>query len=193
MGKEEDRRQKNVLKIGLSTLGEIEEKVKAFRIINPASYQKRFIVAAQEIKDKEGNILIAKGEAIDLAKVIMMRRFFAVGDVFKTYQPDVAIALVTEMNSPEGIKLSMDLVTNIMNIGRGLYQTMIERIDSLADLNTMLQGKKLFPRLIIIGHIPVEKLAHEMEMFKIIRKNEPYKLLQGYKYLMKSKYSKNNY
>jgi hypothetical protein len=169
-----ERRQKNVLKIGINTLEELDLKVKAFRYINPVSRQKRFILASEDIIDEDGNQIAAKGDELDAAKIMLMRRYFKPTKSFKTYQPDVGIVLVSEMKGGDGVQLTMDLVTNVMNIGRGIYQSLIERIDSFAELNNLLKVKKLFPRLIIIGYIPNEKLNEEHQIFQIIQKNEPY-------------------
>lgn len=163
----------NVLKIGISSLAELEEKVKAFRTINLNVKKRRYILSREEIKDNEGNILIKKGEDIDLSRVMLLKRWFKPTDVFKTFQPDEGIVLISDMSTPQGISLSMDLVTQIMNIGGGAYEAFIDRVDSFRELSSLL-GKALFPKMMIVGFIPEEKVQEEAAFYHVIKRADPY-------------------
>ncbi|RME90463.1 MAG: hypothetical protein D6767_06815 [Candidatus Hydrogenedentota bacterium] len=169
----QEARSGNVLRIGISTLQELEEKIKAFRTINLNAKKKRFILARETIKDNMGNILVSKGEEITLPVVLQMRRFYKPDHVFKTFQPDEGIALISDMSTPAGIQLSMDLVTQIMNIGGGAYEAFIDRVDSIKELSQLL-AKALFPKLVIIGYIPPERVREEIAYYQIIKKADPY-------------------
>ena len=75
---------------------------------------------------------------------MLLKRAFKPTHTFKTFQPDEGIVILSDMSTPAGISLSMDLVTQIMNIGGGAYEAFIDRVDSFKELNTLLQ-KALFP------------------------------------------------
>lgn len=163
----------NVLRIGFSTLKELDEKVKAFRTINLNARKKRFILAREQIKDNSGNIIVGKGDEITLPQVIQMRRFFKPDHIFKTFQPDEGIVLISDMSSPAGIQLSMDLVTQVMNIGGGAYEAFIDRVDSMQELSQLL-SKALFPKMVIVGFIPPERIREEIAFYQLIKKADPY-------------------
>lgn len=163
----------NVLKIGVSSLAELEEKVKAFRTINLNVKKKRFIIAREDIRDHDGKIVVNKGEDIDLSKVMLLKRLYKPERVFKTFQPDEGIVLISDMSSPAGVQLSMDLVTQVMNIGGGAYEAFIDRVDSFKELSTLL-SKALFPKMVIVGYIPVEKLNEETAFYQLITRADPY-------------------
>ena len=163
----------NVLKIGISSLEELEIKVKAFRTINLNSKKRRFIISREDLKDASGNIVVSKGEDIDLAKVKLLRRANKADTLIKTFQPDEGIVLLTDMNSPMGIQLSMDMVTQIMNMGGGAYEAFIDRVDSFKEFSALL-NKALFPKLVVIGFMPAENLAEEIKYFHLVKKLDPY-------------------
>ena len=58
----------------------------------------------------------------------------------------------------------MDIVTQIMNIGGGAYEGFIDRVDSFTDFLNLLK-KALFPKLLIIGYIPPDRLESEKVNF----------------------------
>ncbi len=163
----------NVLRIGESTLRELDEKVKAFRTINLNVKKRRFIISREDIRGPDNSIIVKKGEDIDLAKVKLMARHFKAEQVFKTFQPDEGIVLITDMNTPAGIQMSMDMVTQIMNIGGGAYEAFIDRVDSFKELSTLL-SKALFPKLVVIGFIPTEKMQEEVAFYHVVKRFDPY-------------------
>ena len=171
--KEKDASGNNVLRIGFSTLQELDEKVKAIRTINLNARKKRFIIAREDILDDKGNVLVKKGEDLSLPKVMQLRRSFKSDHIIKTFQPDEGIVLISDMNSPSGIQLSMDLVTQVMNLGGGAYEAFIDRVDSFKELSTLL-NKALFPKMVLVGYIPTEKLQEEAAFFQLIKKADPY-------------------
>ncbi len=165
--------QSNVLKIGISTLSELEEKVKAFRTINLNVKKRRFILSREEIRDSSGTPIVKKGEEFDVSKVMLLKRGHKADDTFKTFQPDEGIVIISDMSTPAGIQLSMDLVTQVMNIGGGAYEAFIDRVDSFRELSGLLQ-KALFPKLMIVGYITPEKVQEEAAFYNVIRRADPY-------------------
>jgi hypothetical protein len=162
----EEQRKENPLRIGMSTLDELEEKVKAFRIMNQSALKKRYILSREAIAAPGSGVVIQKSGEIDISRAKLLRRHFAGDHVFKTFQPDEGIVIISDMSSPEGIALSMDIVTQIMNIGGGAYEGFIDRVDSFTDFLNLLK-KALFPKLIVIGFIPPDRL--EMEKINFVR------------------------
>ncbi len=162
----EEQRKENPLRIGMCTLDELEEKIKAFRIMNQSALKKRYILSREPITAPGQGVIIQKSGEIDISKAKLLRRHFAGDRVFKTFQPDEGIVIISDMSSPEGIALSMDIVTQIMNIGGGAYEGFIDRVDSFSDFLNLLK-KALFPKLIIIGYIPPERL--EIEKINFVR------------------------
>ncbi len=160
------QKKENPLRIGVCNLDELEEKVKAFRIMNQSALKKRYILSREVVTAPGGSILLSKSAEIDISRAKLLRRHFGSDDAFKTFQPDEGIVIISDMSSPEGISLSMDIVTQIMNIGGGAYEGFIDRVDSFTDFLNLLK-KALFPKLLIIGYIPPERL--EMEKINFVR------------------------
>jgi hypothetical protein len=138
-------RSSNILRIGSSTLVELEEKVKALRTINLNVKKRRFIICREDIKLASGEVIIPKGSDIDISKVMLLKRHFKPEHQIKTFQPDEGIVLVSDMSTPVGIQFSMDLVTQVMNIGGGAYEAFIDRVDSFKEF-AALYNKALFPK-----------------------------------------------
>ena len=163
----------NVLKIGISSLNEVEEKVKAFRGINPNVKKKRYILSREEIRSPEGEQILKKAQEIDIVKVKLLRRLFKGSRIFKTFQPDEGILLVSDMNSTKGINFSIDLTAQVMNIGGGSYEGFVDRVDNFTEMYKLLQ-KTLFPKLVIVGYLAEDQLEKQRAMQSVISKEDPY-------------------
>ncbi|MCC5815898.1 MAG: hypothetical protein JJT78_14180 [Leptospira sp.] len=165
--------RENVLKIGYCSLDELEEKVKAFRVMNQNASKKRYIITREPIVDSNGKIILQKAQEIDVSAAKLLRRHFKGDYVIKTFQPDEGIVIISDMDTPEGISFTMDIVTQIMNLGGGAYEGFIDRVDSFNDFIELLK-KNLFPKLIIVGYIPKEKLQSETINFVRIKRIDNY-------------------
>ena len=166
-------KEDNVLGIGISTLDGIEEKIKAFRAMNLNARKKRYLVSRADVVSDGRKFILKKGDEIDVAKAKLLRRSFKGNHTFKTFQPDEGIVLVSDMSSKGGLGLSVDLVTQVMNIGRGAYEAFIDRVDSFSELYRLFQ-KNLFPKLVIVGYLPLESLDKERDIYNTILKEDPY-------------------
>lgn len=170
---EETPRQKNlrenVLKVGVCTLEEAEERVKAFRVMNTNSRKKRYLISREEIVDQNNTVILKKTQEVDIPVVKLLRRNFKPDKVIKTFQPDEGILIISDMSLPEGVSLTMDIVTQIMNLGGGAYEGFIDRVDSLSDFSDFLK-KTLFPRIVIIGYLPKNKVEGEIQSLAKIKK-----------------------
>jgi len=162
----------NILKIGVSSISELEEKIKAFRAINLNVKKRRYILSRETLLDFRQQIIIKKSDEFDYAKIMFLKRD-KTKTFYKTFQPDEGIVILSDMSSPVGIQMSMDLVTQVMNIGGGAYEAFIDRIDSFKEMSTLL-SKALFPKLILVGYISDEKKKEELAYYNIIRKLDPY-------------------
>lgn len=165
--------RENILKIGYNSLYEIEEKVKAFRVMNQNAAKKRFIISRENIRDNVGKILLQKASEIDLSATMLLRRKFKPDTVFKIFQPDEGIVIISDMTTMEGVTLTMDIVTQIMNLGGGAYEGFIDRVDSFTDFINHLK-KALFPKLIIIGYIPKDRIQTEIINFVRVKRIDNY-------------------
>ncbi|MDH5716745.1 MAG: hypothetical protein OEZ22_03790 [Spirochaetia bacterium] len=163
----------NILKVGINSLKELEEKIKALRTINLHSKRKRYIISRTEIPDNSGNLIMQKGEDFDYPKTMLLKRFYKPGFMFKTFQPNEGITIVSSMNNAEGIQMTMDLVTQIMNIGGGAYEAFIDRVDSFSGLSTIM-GNAIYPKLVIVGYISSENITNEINYFRKIANDDPY-------------------
>lgn len=168
-------RASNILKIGVSTIADLEEKVKAFRTMNLNVKKRRFIIAREDIKSPDGNVLLNKGEDIDFSKILLLKRVFKPDYILKTFQPDEGIVLISDMSTPAGIQFSMDLVTQVMNVGGGAYEAFIDRVDSFKELAN-LYNKALFPKMVIFGYVPLtaERVKEEFTNYQLIARTDPY-------------------
>ena len=70
--RKENSQPSNVLRIGISSLQELEEKVKAFRTINLNVKKKRYIISREDVLDSHENVLVKKGEDLDFSKVMLL-------------------------------------------------------------------------------------------------------------------------
>ncbi|MBK8394353.1 MAG: hypothetical protein IPL26_03790 [Leptospiraceae bacterium] len=165
--------RENILKIGFNTLSEIEEKVKAFRIMNQNAAKRRYIITRENIRDNSQKIILPKAAEIDISATMLLRRQFKGDTIFKTFQPDEGIVIISDMATMEGVTLTMDIVTQIMNLGGGAYEGFIDRVDSFTDFINHLK-KALFPKLIIIGYIPKERIQNEMINFVRVKRIDNY-------------------
>lgn len=166
-------KRENILQIGVCSLSDLEERVKAFRVMNQNSKKKRFIVSREQIKNSNDEVIVDKAEDIDISKVKLLRRFFKPDFVFKTFSPDEGFVIVSDMSTPEGIRLSMDLVTQVMNLGGGSYEAFIDRVDNFSDL-LKLYNKGLFPKLIVIGYLIPGNIRIEKINFGNVKKIDPH-------------------
>jgi hypothetical protein len=165
--------RENILKIGFNTLSEIEDKVKSFRIMNQNAAKRRYIITRENIRDNSQKIIIPKAAEIDISATMLLRRQFKGDTIFKTFQPDEGIVIISDMATMEGVTLTMDIVTQIMNLGGGAYEGFIDRVDSFTDFINHLK-KALFPKLIIIGYIPKERIQSEMINFVRVKRIDNY-------------------
>lgn len=165
--------RENILKIGFNTLSEIEEKVKSFRIMNQNAAKRRYIITRENIRDNSQKIILPKAAEIDISATMLLRRQFKGDTIFKTFQPDEGIVIISDMATMEGVTLTMDIVTQIMNLGGGAYEGFIDRVDSFTDFINHLK-KALFPKLIIIGYIPKERIQSEMINFVRVKRIDNY-------------------
>ena len=100
------RKKENPLRIGVSTLDELEEKIKAFRIMNQSALKKRFIMSREDVRvPTNRDPLLTKGEEIDISRAKLLRRHFGGEQEFKCFQPDEGIVIVSDMNEMAGISL----------------------------------------------------------------------------------------
>jgi hypothetical protein len=165
--------RENILKIGFNTLSELEEKVKSFRIMNQNAAKRRYIITRENIRDNNQKIIIPKAAEIDISATMLLRRQFKGDTILKTFQPDEGIVIISDMATMEGVTLTMDIVTQIMNLGGGAYEGFIDRVDSFTDFINHLK-KALFPKLIIIGYIPKERIQSEMINFVRVKRIDNY-------------------
>lgn len=156
--------RENILKIGFNTLREVEEKVKSFRVMNQNAAKRRYIITRENIRDNSQKVIIPKAAEIDISATMLLRRQFKGDTILKTFQPDEGIVIISDMATMEGVTLTMDIVTQIMNLGGGAYEGFIDRVDSFTDFINHLK-KALFPKLIIIGYLPKERIQSEMINF----------------------------
>ncbi len=165
--------RENILKIGFNTLSEVEEKVKSFRIMNQNAAKRRYIITRENIRDNNQKIILPKAAEIDISATMLLRRQFKGDTILKTFQPDEGIVIISDMATMEGVTLTMDIVTQIMNLGGGAYEGFIDRVDSFTDFINHLK-KALFPKLIIIGYIPKERIQSEMINFVRVKRIDNY-------------------
>ena len=165
--------RENVLKVGICSLDEMEDKVKSFRVMNGNSGKKRYMISREEVKDPNGVVILKKAQEIDISSAKLLRRHFKSDHKFKTFQPDEGILIVSDMSDPGGISLTMDIVTQIMNLGGGAYEGFIDRVDSFKDFSELLK-KTLFPKVVIIGYLPKDKIQEELASFMQVKKIDKY-------------------
>ena len=188
--RQEDIRAKNPLRVGVATLGEIERRLRAFQIMNQSSTKKRYILSRESLREApDQKVILEKSAEIDLAAVKLLSRYFKPDKLINIFQPDEGVIIVSDMSSPQGISFTMDIVTQTMKIGGGIYEGFIERVDSFGEMLNLLK-KVLFPRVIVIGYLLPERIEsekinfvrsqridqyiHLLELTHSLHKKEPY-------------------
>lgn len=161
---------KNPLRMGYHTVMELEEITKAFRSMNQTGLKKRYILTAETVHNPESSrVLIEKGKEIDLSKIRILRRYFKAHDIIKTVQPDEGIMIVSDMNTQEGIEISSSIVSHLLSLGKGRYERFIDRVDSFSEFLQLLK-KEIFPRLLIIGYLPADRLEMDRLNYSRVRR-----------------------
>lgn len=171
--------QENPLRIGINTLDELEEKVKAFRIMNLSSLKKRFLLSRENVFIPNTNqIILEKGKEIDIHKVKLLRKYYEGNHIFKTFQPDEGIVLISDMNTKESIPLSMEILTQLMRIGKGAYEGFIDRVENFEECLKLIK-KTLFPKLMIVGYLSIDNLENEkLNLIRIRRMDQYIRILE---------------
>ena len=141
--------------------------------MNKNAQKKRYIITREDIHDNRGKPIFLKAAEIDISGAKLLRRNFKADRIFKTFQPDEGIVVISDMTTTEGIALTMDLITQINNLSGGIYEAFIDRVDSFEDFATHLR-RALFPKLIIIGYIPKDKIQNELINFVRVKKIDGY-------------------
>jgi|YNPMSStandDraft_1061717.scaffolds.fasta_scaffold11928_4 hypothetical protein len=169
----EEQKQLNILRIGIANLPELEELVKAFRLMNQYSKRRRFIVSREDLKDTYGNIIVEKAHDINISVVKLLQRNFKPDTDFKIFSSDEGIAIVTNTESPNAKEFSSQLIATIEGIGGGIYKPFIDTVSSFYELFKLFE-KGLSPKLVVVGYIPVKQVAQEVSMYNEIKKYDPY-------------------
>lgn len=72
----------------------------------------------------------------------------------------------------------MSLLTHIMSIGKGAYEGFIDRIDNFEECLKLIK-KTLFPKLMIIGYIPMDNLENEkLNLIRIKRMDQYIRIIE---------------
>lgn len=167
MAIEKSEIQDNPLRMGITGTEEIEEKIKAFRTINGSSIKKRYLLSRQSLSVPGGEeVLLEPGMEIDMAKAKQIRRYYHGSVPLKTFQPDEGIAVVSDLSSPEGAPLTMEIMHGLSTLGGGRYETFLDRTDTFSELLHLVK-MSLFPRMVVIGYFPHDRLR--MERLNMIR------------------------
>ncbi|MGQ9842592.1 MAG: hypothetical protein ACUVRK_03415 [Spirochaetota bacterium] len=169
----EEQKQINILRIGIANLFELEELVKAFRLMNQYSKRRRFVVSREDLKDTYGNIIVEKAHDINISVVKLLQRNFKPDTEFKIFTSDEGIAIVTNTEAPNAKEFSLQLTVTVEGIGGGIYKPFIDTVSSFYEL-FKLSEKGLSPKMVVVGYIPVKQVAQEVSMYNEIKKYDPY-------------------
>lgn len=169
----------NPLRIGITTLDELEEKVRSFRIMNFSSLKKRFLLFREAVlSPKTQEILVEKGKEASVETVKILRRHFRGDTEFKTYQPDEGIVLISDTNSQISSIFTGEIMNHLNSLGKGAYEGFIDRVDTFEECLNLMK-KTLFPKIIIIGYISLENLEYEkLNLMRIRRIDQYIRLLE---------------
>ena len=125
--------EKNSLQIGVCDLRTIEERLKAFRIMNQTTVKKRYLLSRETLYSPHTDKpIIKKNDELDLSALRLIRRYFDADKVIKTFQPDEGIVIVSNMSQGDFL-FDGPNITQVMNIG-GVYEGFIDRVDSFEEL-----------------------------------------------------------
>lgn len=169
----ENQQQINILRIGVANLKELEELVKAFRLMNQYSQRKRFVVSREDLRDVYGNVIVEKAHDINISIVKLLQRNFKTETDFKIFSSDEGIAIITDAESSFAREFSLQLITTIENIGGGIYKPFIDVVPSFYELFKLFE-KGLSPKMAVVGYIPVKNVAQEVNIYNEIKKYDPY-------------------
>ena len=137
----EEQKKDNPLRIGICNLDELEEKVKAFRVMNQSALKKRYVLSREVITAPGGGVVLQKSAEIDISRAKLLRRHFGNEDSFKTFQPDEGIDLTFASKIP-GEDVAIGEVTMRMT-----YAEAFERKAGDAYERLLLDGMRGDPTL----------------------------------------------
>lgn len=169
----EEQKHINILRIGISNPAELEEIVKAFRVMNQYSKKRRFVVSREDIKDSNGAVIVEKAHDINISVVKLLQRHYKPDTVLKVFSSDEGIAVVTNAESLTGKEFSLHLKTTIESIGGGIYKPFIDTVSNFHELFKLFE-KGLSPKMVVVGYIPVKNVAQEVSTYNEIKKYDPY-------------------
>lgn len=163
----------NVLKIGCVRLDELEEMVKAFRLMNQNSRRKRVVITRENIHDPYNRVIVEKARDIDVSTVKLINRFYKGDKEFRVFCPVEGIAIVSDQLHDQTASFTNSIINQVMNIGGGIYQAFIDHVNSFEDLFCLLE-KGLSPKLVISGVVSDEKQQHENTIIKELKTFDPH-------------------
>lgn len=166
--------QNNPLLVGFSTLDGLEARCKSFRIINQSALKRRYLLSREDIVNTStGEPVVRKGDELDLTTIKQLRAFLPGNHPVKIYQPDEGIVIVSDMTDSSGITFTVELVNHIVSMGNGRYEGFVDRVDSFSEFLRLLK-KALFPKLILIGFLPQDRLESERINFVRCKRYDQY-------------------
>lgn len=169
----EDVHKENILNIGIATLRELEEMVKAFRLMNQYAQRKRFVISREDIRDPDGNILVEKARDFTIPALKLLQRIYKGDHFMKIFSPEEGIAVISDARTEYGKAFSESLNRQVINIGGGVYEAFIDSLNSLHDLFALFR-KGHSPKLVVIGYLSVKSLQAELDMFSELKRFDPY-------------------
>ena len=163
----------NPLSLAICSIDILENRLKQIQTMNRIATKKRFVLSRQDIVDTNGKLIVKRAQEIDLPLIKRLRYFLPGNTIIKIFQPDEGIVIVSDFSDKQGISFSMDIVTQVMNIGNGAYSAFIERVNSFYALIPLIK-KSLFPKVILVGYIPKQDLQESKEDIMEIYKIDPF-------------------
>ncbi len=164
----------NALLCGYSSLTDIEEKLKAFRIINQSSLKKRVLLADETVfYSGTQEPLLRRGREITQVQVKELRKEYPPETIFRTIQPDEGIAVISDLTNQEGKTFTQEILRKVQGLYRPQDLRFFEHTNSFSELMELLKGT-YFPKLAVIGFIPPDRTEMERVNFDRVRKFDSY-------------------
>jgi hypothetical protein len=162
----------NPLRIGICSLYDLEERLKAFRLMNRKGLKKRYVLSREEVRSPEGELLLQKGQDIEIADIKRIKEKVHGSRNIKIYQPDEGIALVSDATQNEGIRMTNTILFQLQSV-IGNYSGYLDRIDSMYELLNFFRGS-FFPKIILIGYMRSGMIEAEYTNLLRIHKMDGY-------------------
>lgn len=168
MNTDHNSQVENLLNPGETRVADLRDRMDAFRKMNEVNPKKRFLISRQSVYSESGAPLLGQGDVISEEILKNLTQVLPPQRKIKTFQPDEEVLIISDDSMIEGVQLT-ESISSLLKRRLGMqYILHFERSSSFVRHIQMLHNT-IFPRLIILGYIPHQRMENEMRLLEEAR------------------------